>query len=537
MYKFQIRSLLIIFIFLFFVPLYSAEDKEEIKLEFSPETFEAHVRFLSDDLLEGRGTGVRGGKIARLYIESVFRSAGLKPSLDGSYLQPFKMNRYSPDADARLVFKNPEAEIALIYGDDFVCTNFDYSDSAVFDKIVFIGYGIHLPEEGWDFYRDYDVRDKLLIGFTNEPGQDNPDIFNGKALTWFGRWVYKYEEAARQGAAGLIIIHNTGDAGYSWDVVRNSWSGDTLRLADDPNILPMQLWISEPKAEKIVKLSGYSLKKLRGLAESPGFKPVELDINVKVKSEKRIDETMGNNVVGYIPGSDAALKDRYVVLTAHYDHLGIGRSINGDAIYNGAVDNGTAIATLLALAQEYGRHPEAAGVTLVFAAVDAEEEGLLGSTYLARNMIYPVKDALANINFEMSNAWGRTKDIFVIGAEKSSLDELIKDVAKDLSMSVTYDQTPEQGYFYRSDQMSFARIGIPSVWLDTGYEYVDKPEGYGHKIRSAYRENDYHRPSDEIKDNWDFSGLVQLAEITVELIKKIEDKGLVKWMKDAEFHR
>lgn len=515
----------------------TATEKREVENVFRPASFEAHVRFLSDDLLEGRGINTRGGKLAKLYIESVFRAAGLEPANKGSFIQSFDMNVFASDSDASFDISGEGVEIKLKYGDEYIGANLGLKGDTISAKPVFIGYGIHLPEKGWDYYKNFDAKGKLLIGFTNEPGRNNPKIFKGKDLTFYGRWTYKYEEAARQGAAGLILIHNDADAGYGWEVVRNSWSGNTFKLSDDPYILPLQFWVNEKIGEQIASLSGYTLNELRKMAERKDFQSVELNMDISLKSKLSVKPSRGANVIGIVEGTDPALKNKAVILTAHYDHLGIGRSIKGDNIYNGALDNGTALSVLLSMAQVYGEGQLKSPVTLLFAAVDAEEEGLLGSLHYARNPSIEREKILANINFEMSNAWGRTKDIMAIGAEKSDLLTLIKNVAEERGMSFTPDPVPAQGFFFRSDQFSFARVGIPSVWLDTGLEYIGKPGNWGVKMRSNYRTSDYHRPTDEVRSSWDYGGLVQLAEFTVELIDKIAKESKVDWAEGAEFSR
>jgi Zn-dependent M28 family amino/carboxypeptidase len=512
-------------------------DEIEKTAGIEPSIFESHVRFLSHDLLEGRGIGTRGSALAQLYIETIFRLSGLKPVTDGSYRQVFKMLRFSPDQSAEMFIHSGDSMIPLKFGEDFICTNFGLKENSWSGKPVFIGYGISSSVDGWDFYKDTDVKGKLLIGFTNEPGRDNPSIFKGRELTWFGRWVYKYEEAARRGAAGLIIIHTDADAGYGWDVVRNSWSGDTFRLADDKYILPLQMWITEPSAKELLKNSGYNLNDLRKKSEDKNFKPVELPIQITVKSKLTTGATDGVNVVGIKPGSDPKLKDKAIILTAHYDHLGIGREIEGDSIYNGAVDNGTALSVLLSLADACGRGRIDNKMTLVFAAVDAEEEGMLGSIYYTMNPVVPLKDTIANINFEMNNAWGETRDVVAIGADKSDLMKMVGNAVSRMKMTITADNSPEQGFFYRSDQLSFARAGIPALWIDGGYSYIGKPDDYGAKIRAKYLANNYHKPSDQITADFNYTGLRQIAELTVLLIKEIETAGNINWDKKADFKR
>lgn len=534
----QNKSALISMILLIIIALGSMIAAEKLKEQiFRPEVFESHISFLSDDLLEGRGIGTRGSALAQLYFESLFRSYGLEPIKKGSFKQAYKMLRFSPDQKAEMIVDSKISKVSLKFGDDFICTNFGIKENIFSGKPIFIGYGIHSPSDGWDFYKNVDVKGRLLIGFTNEPGRNNESIFKGKELTWFGRWVYKYDEAARHGAAGLIIIHNDEDAGYSWEVVRNSWSGDTFKLADDKNILPLQMWITETKAKELVSKAGYTLDELRAKAEQISFKAVELPVEISINSRLAVSETDGVNVVGIKRGSDPELRDKAIILTAHYDHFGIGRDYSGDSIYNGALDNCTASSLLLALAEAYGEGTSDNKMTLIFAAVDAEEEGMLGSTFLAMNPPIPSKDIVANINFEMNNPWGKTSDVTAIGAEKSDLIKMVQKTAEKLKMTITPDQVPEQGFFYRSDQLSFARAGIPAMWLNGGFNYIGKPEDFGIKMYQKYRTEYYHKPSDEITPEFEYSGLAQIAEFARELIDEIQSAVEIKWNQNSDFQR
>ncbi len=527
------KSLFIFAVIVIFSANLFAEEKIN---SISPEKLMTHVKFLSDDLLEGRGIDTRGGHLAKMYIESYFKLIGLKPAFE-TFTQPFKMNKYVSDEQGQVIISKAGEKVTLRYGDDFTGSNLGLDADEWTGKALFIGYGIHLPGQGWDYYKDTDVKGKLLIGFTNEPGQENPEVFKGKALTRFGRWTYKYEEAARQGAVGLILIHTDKDAGYGWDVVRNSWSGATFKLVDDPYVLPLQYWVRKEVGEKIAKLSGTTLAELRAQAEQADFKPVPLNVEFTLKARLLKSHAKGINIAGMIEGSDPALKKKAIVISAHYDHLGIGNEINGDKIYNGAMDNGTALAAMMELAAYYSRHPEKAKMTLIFTAVDAEEEGLLGSLYFARNPSVPTEDIVANINYEMSNPWGRTRDILVIGGSQSQLGDIARGLTNDLGLILTGDTVPEQGYFFRSDQFSFAREGIPALWLDTGVLYEGKPDDWGNKKRAEYRGTHYHRPSDEIMEDWDLRGLAQLVEFTAGMIQRIQEKTTVEWKKDADFKR
>ena len=317
---------------------------------------EAHLRFLSDDLLEGRGIGTRGGHLAAAYIESVFRAAGLAPAFGTSYLQPVPMTVYEADPDAKVTVTSPAGTASLRYGTDFAGLNFGIASGHVAGEPLFVGYGIAAPGEKWDDYKDTDVRGRILIGFVNEPGRTTPDRFAGRALTIYGRWTTKYEEAARRGAAGLILIHTDADAGYDWDVVRNSWAGEAFRLTDDPAVLPLQLWITEKRAREILSAAGLDLDALRAKAERPDFRPVPVPVQLAVTARRRVRPAQGTNVVGVLRGTSGEPAPS-IVLCAHYDHFGVGNSVDGDDIYNGAVDNGSALAVLLGLAQSYGRAP------------------------------------------------------------------------------------------------------------------------------------------------------------------------------------
>lgn len=500
-------------------------------LAFPTAVFDGHLRFLADDLLEGRAIGSRGSRIAASYIEAVFRGAGLEPGYPEGFRQPVAMSAFAPDPRAALVWRAAGGEVVLAPGDDFIGNNFGLPEGRLRAAPLFVGYGINAPREGWDDYKGVAVAGRLLIGLVNEPGRDDPARFRGHALTAHGRWRTKLEEAARRGAAGMLLVHTAEDAGYTWDVVRNSWSGEAFRLADDPLVLPLAGWLREEHARALLRAAGLDLAQLRRRAERPDFTPVEVPVEVSVTAARTVRPVEGANVVGVLPGRSPVA----VLLSAHYDHFGIAREIGGDAIYNGAVDNGTALATLLALAQAYGRTPRDSHPTLVFAAVDAEEEGFLGSVAYTRRPAVPLPATLAAINFEMSNAWGRTRDVIAIGAQHSTLGELLGAVLARAGLRLAPEPVPEQGYFFRSDQYAFAQAGVPAIWLDGGTDYENRPAGWGEAARRAYRETDYHRPSDEVKPEFDLSGLAQLAEITSALVAEIAARGRVDWLPSSEF--
>jgi len=498
---------------------------------FDPAAFEAHARFLSSDLLEGRGIATRGGQLAASYIEAVFRAAGLQPGFDGGFRQPLAMTAFRGDPEAHIGVEIGMLRQHLLLGEEIVAINYGLPDDRLTSDVFFVGYGIHAPTERWDDYEGVDVRGRLLLAFVNEPGRDDPTRFRGPALTIHGRWTTKLEEAARRGAAGMLLIHTEEDAGYGWQVTFNSLSREKFRLADDPWRLPFSGWIAEPALRRLLGAAGLQLEQLRAEAEKPGFRPRPLPIRMTVEARRSVRSVQGENVVGVLPGERPGV----VVLSSHFDHLGIGPEVAGDNIYNGAVDNGSALAMLLALAQGLPAMPAAQRPTLVFAAVDAEEEGLLGSTYYTRHPARPLAGTLANINFEMTNPWGPTRDLLGIGAEHSELEAMLGRVAARRGLRVSADVAREQGFFFRSDQLAFAQAGVPALWLDGGTDYEGHAPEWGAQRRAAYRDATYHRPSDVVGADWDWRGLQQLAEVAVDLIGEITAAGTVHWLPGSEF--
>lgn len=507
--------------------------EEPPRPRFEPAAFEAHVRFLASDLLEGRGIGTRGGQLAVAYIEAVFRAAGLAPAWGGSFRQPVPMIAHAGDPAARLEAEVGRVRVRLRPGEDFVALNYGLDGSGVSSELVFVGYGISAPDQGWDDYAGADVRGKLLLAFVNEPGREDPARFGGRALTIHGRWTHKLAVAARHGAAGLLLVHNDLDAGYGWHIPAGSLAREKYTLADESLVLPCAGWIAEPALRKLLGAAGLRLEDLRAAAEQPGHTAHALPIRVTLNARRSTRSVTGHNVVGVLRGK----RPGAVVLSAHHDHLGIGPAAGEDRIYNGAVDNGTALGVLLTLAQGLAPLPPSSRPTLVFAAVDAEEEGLLGSTYYTRHPAIPLANTLATINFEMTNPWGRTRDVVAIGGELSELGDLLSRVAARRGLRMTPDSAPEQGMFFRSDQFAFARAGIPAIYLDGGLDYEGRPPGWGEARRARYRLEGYHRPADEVGEDWDWRGLQQLAEITVDLIEEIGAAGHVAWSAGSGYAR
>jgi Zn-dependent M28 family amino/carboxypeptidase len=513
------------------VSLGQSVSNNDVRIE--KEAVAAHLSFLADDLLEGRGIASRGGQLAVLYIESVFRAAGLQPGANGSFRQAVPMLAFANDEQAQVVFGSGESKVVLQVNDEFVLNNYDVPSGELVAEPLFVGYGITAPEEGWDDFKGANVRGKLLIALANEPGRGDSARFRGRALTLRGRWRTKYQLAERLGAAGILLIHTPEDAGYAWEVTRNSWSDEAFFPAERPERVPMAGWVREPQVRALVRMAGLDLDALRRQAERADFRPVPLPVRVQLRARLIERKVVGANVVGVLPGRG----ENAVVLCAHYDHFGIGASGGEDRIYNGAIDNGTALATMLALAQAYARAPKDSHPPLVFVGADAEEAGLVGSDQQANRPAWPLRHISAVINFEMSSPWGRTRDLMAIGGELSGLGDVVARVAAARGMTVTPDPEPEQGFFFRSDQLAWAQAGVPGIWLDLGIDVIGKPAGWGRAKRAEYRSRFYHQTSDEIQSDFDLDALVQLGEIAADLVRELGQRPPIDFSAGSSFSR
>jgi len=514
----------------------SAEAASELSI--SEQEIAAHIRFLSHDLLEGRGIATRGGALAVTYLETMFRLFGLEPAFGDGYQQEIALRRVSSDPAAAMEFTSPDgASMTSACGDDFVAVMSLPDQPLPSDvELVYVGYGIVSERWQWDDYKDADLRGKVIVAHVNEPGADQGELFEGPSLTYFGRWTYKYQEAARHGAVGALLIHTTEEAGYDWTVVRNSGSGDFFFDPEAPDLLGLQAWITSDVAAKLFQQAGHDLGRLRSAAGQRSFRPIPLGIKLRLRAQYEYQNVVAHNVAGVVRGRGG--DGRAIVLTAHLDHLGRGRAMDGDDIYNGALDNGSALSALLALARVVGAQAGTFESDVLFLAPDAEEEGLLGSDYFVRNSPVPPERIVANLNFELTNVWGRTRDLIAIGGRHSDLGEVIAQVAARHGMTVSPESAPEQGYFFRSDQLSFARAGIPAVWIDCGEKLVGEPEGAGTRLRQQYRATAYHRPSDEFDPAWELAGTVQLAEIVFEVLREIDGRNEpLGWKPDSSFQR
>ena len=470
---------------------------------------------ISDDSYEGRGPGTAGDEAARKYLARRMEELGLEPgAADGSWEQPFDLvgiNAQQPDS---WTFEGHGKSMTLKQWDQFIVGSGVQEERAVIvdAELVFVGYGIEAPEYDWDDFKGADLDGKVLLIMNNDPDWD-PELFAGETRLWYGRWDYKYLSAARQGAAGAIIIHTSPSAGYPFQVVQTSWTGVQFELpAGDEPRAQMNGWVTEDAARDLVAMAGLNLDELREAAYNRDFEPVPLGITTSLVMDVELTRVQSANVLGLIPGSDPELRDEVVIYTAHHDHLGIGTpNEDGDAIYNGAFDNATGVAQVMGIARALKALPEAPRRSVLINLVGAEEQGLLGSEYYAANPTFAPGRIAANINYDGGNIWGHTHDVTFIGLGKSTIDEIATLVAKEQGRVVKPDQFADKGYFYRSDQFSFAKIGVPAMYLDEGTDFVDRPPGWGREQKNHYTEVNYHQPSDEYDPSWNLDGMIQDA--------------------------
>lgn len=476
-----------------------------------------HIVELSSDRYEGRGPGSDGDRMARDYLVEQLKALGLEPGgPEGNWQQPFELVGVTTEQPPEWSFAGDDSALTLKQWDDFIVSSGVQAPRAeVADaEIVFVGYGIQAPEYDWDDYKGTDLEGKVLLMMNNDPSWD-PALFAGETRLYYGRWGYKYESAAAQGAVGAIIIHTTPSAGYPFQVVQTSWTGEQFELpAGDEPRLTVEGWVTEDAARQLVSMAGLDLDALREAADNRDFTPVPLGIRTSIGMDVSLNRVQTANVLGLIPGSDPELADEAVIFTAHHDHLGIGTpNADGDRIYNGAMDNAAGVAQVLSITRALMALPEAPRRSTLIAFVGAEEQGLLGSMYYANNPTFPPGKIAANINYDGGNIWGHTHDVTFIGLGKSSIDGIVERIAAEQGRVVKPDQFADRGYFYRSDQFSFAKIGVPALYLDTGTEFVDRPAGWGAEKVNEYTDVHYHQPSDEYSDSWNFDGMIEDARL------------------------
>lgn len=501
-----------------------------------------HTKFLSSDLLEGRGVGQRGGDLATEYIATQFALAGAKPAGDnGTYFQKVPLVGVETTPDARLSATSAGKTVDFKWLNDFVGLSEHQTPATTLDaEAVFVGHGIAAPEWNWDDFKGVDVKGKILVLFTNEPTSDDPKFFDGRALTYYGRWTYKYEEALRRGAAGAIIIHTTPTAGYGWDVVRSSWGREQpfVKLAPGAPSLAIQGWLTSEAGGRLLALAGRSVDELLAASGKRDFRPIPLGIRIRGSLPAKVRQIDTRNVAAIVPGSDPKLKDQAVIFSAHWDHLGTGSPVNGDSIYNGAIDNATGCAVLLELARAWAALPEKPRRSALFLAVTAEEGGLKGSEYYAEHPLIPPAKTAIDLNYDALFPWGRALDVVITGAERTTAWPLARQVAGRLDLAISPDDQPEQGHYFRSDHFSFAHAGIPAFSIDHATRFAGKPDNAVKKMYEDFNNLHYHQPSDEFHADWDFTAPQQAAEFGYLLGLDIANQEkLPDWVPGSQFHR
>jgi Zn-dependent M28 family amino/carboxypeptidase len=504
------------------------------------EHIRAHVRFLSEDLLEGRGTGARGGDIAARYIATQFALDGLKPAGDnGGYLQKIQFTGVQTLPATKVALRPGHGgTLDLKLGEDYVTNNQTQTADADIDApIVFVGYGIEAPEYRWNDFKGVDVKGKVLLVIVNQPPSKDPKFFNAGTMTYYGRWTYKFEEAARKGAIGALIIHRTDLASYGWSVVRNSWSNEQVYLSNDKEPkLAAASWIQLDVARQLFGASGLSLDEMMASAGTRGFEARELPVRFKAHIVSNVRQFVSNNVVGLLPGTDAGAPTQAVVYSAHYDHLGIDPALSGDNIYNGAVDNGTGVGMVLELAHAFATSPARPPHPVLFVSVTAEEKGLLGSNYLSKHLPIPANQIALGLNFDAIPPIGVPESVTVTGAERTSFYPTVAKTAKAFGFSIQPDSEPGAGHYYRSDHFSLARVGVPAFSVGTGIKFAGHPAEWGKAQQEDYTANRYHRPSDEYSPAMDFSSNASIAEFGFALgWQALQQKGTVNWLPGDEF--
>ncbi len=505
--------------------------------EISTDRIKAAVAHLASDRLEGREPGTNGEVLTTEYLADEFEKAGLKPIGErDSYFQPVPLVRVitSPKSTLQAVKAGTTLDIPCEEG--FAGVSQTQTGIEEFDaEAVFLGHGITAPEFGWDDYQGVDVTGKIVVLFTNEPPSSDPKFFGGTALTYYGRWSYKLEEAARRGARACFIIHTNETAGYPYSVVRRLESAQLKREPGQP-VLAFAGWLSRTAGEKLLGLSGRTVDDALREADTKGFKPYSLGVNLKGNLPTRIENFVSHNVVGLVEGSDATLKSEAIVFTAHWDHLGVGRPVLGDAIYNGAADNATGCGLLLELARAWSDQSPKPKRSAIFLAVTAEEKGLLGSKYYTRNPLIPLSKTALNLNVDMILPLGVPASVVVTGADRTSIWPTVKAAAEKNHLEIETDQRAHLGIFYRSDHFSMARSGVPAFSVAAGMKITGKPNDFATKAHKDFNDKAYHSPQDEFQPDWDFSGFVVLAEFMLDLSRDVANaERLPTWNAGDEF--
>jgi Zn-dependent M28 family amino/carboxypeptidase len=499
---------------------------------------DAHLKFLASDLLEGRAPATRGGRLATAYIAAQFEALGLEPAgASGTYFQPVALVGMTPEPT--LSWGAAGAMQSLPYRDAFVAwAERPEADVSAQGDVVFVGYGIRAPEWQWDDYKGADLKGKIVLMLVNDPGLVDTTVFLGKILTYYGRWTYKLEEAARQGAAGAILIHTTESATYPWDVVRSSWSVEQFKL-DQPHSpsLTFAGWVTDGAARDALAKSGLDLDSLMRAAARRDFRPVATRLQATVRVRSTLRHVQSENVAGRLPGRERRAANQVVLITAHWDHKGIGPAVRGDSIYNGAEDNASGVAAMLGVAQLLTQNATRPWRSIVFVATTAEESGLLGSEAYVQQPLIPLAQTAAVLNLDVTSVHGATRDISALGLDRSTLKDAFDYAARAESLRVV-TQPDLRGSFFRSDHFPFARAGVPSLSIEPGVDFIGKPKGWGEEQERLYTAERYHQPSDEWQASFRYEGMAQQVRLTARLARAIANApDMPRWLPNSEFQR
>ncbi len=508
------------------------------------------IKVLASNEAEGRAPASKGEKFTTDYLLRQFQQLGLKPgNPDGTYLQKVPLMGITTEASA--VFKTRNRKIVLQPGTDWVavCRRFVTRAAVRQSKVVFVGYGIVAPEYGWDDYKGINVKGKTLVMLVNDPPIPDPrdpsrlddKMFQGKAMTYYGRWTYKYEIAAKKGASAVVLVHETAAAGYPFEVVSSSWGRENFEIRNpDRNMkrAVVESWISLSMAQSLIAASGRDYEWLKKSAARRDFKPVTLNCRASFQVKNSLRKVESNNLVAKWEGADPDLKNDYVIYTAHWDHLGKNPLLKGDQIYHGARDNASGVAALLEIARTFTKLDQPSKRSVLFLALTCEEKGLLGARYFAENPLYPLNRLVADLNMDGLNPWGKTSDVVVVGSGKTTLEDLLSNEAKEQGRVVKPDPEPEKGGYFRSDHFEFAKVGVPALNIGSGSDYIGVPPAYGIEKRQEYLQNDYHKVTDDVKPDWDLRGMVEDTQLLFLVGYRItQDASRPKWKEGAEFKK
>jgi len=532
-----------------------AVDELALRLEpaleaITPDGLLAHIKVLASDEFEGRAPGTKGEELSVKYITDQFKKIGLQPgNPDGTYTQEVPLAGIK--SEPQMSFVVGDKTIDLKYPDDFIASSTRLQPEIKISnsEVVFVGYGIVAPEYGWDDYKNVDVRGKTLLMLIGDPPIPDPKdpskldekMFKGKAMTYYGRWTYKYEIAAQKGAAAAVIIHQTESAGYPYSVVRTSWGKENYEI-DSPNknadALEARSWITLDAAKKLLTACGQDFDALKKSAITKEFRPAVLDAKANIDIKQQLRSFKSHNVIGKLEGSDPKLRDEYIIYTAHWDHLGRNPNLQGDQIYNGAVDNASGVASLIQLAAAFAKLNPPPKRSVLFIATTAEEAGLLGAKFYAQHPLYPLEKTLADVNIDTINPWGKTRDIEDLSNNNSMLDDLLATGAKRNGRVMKPNSQPEKGGFYRADHFEFSKRGVPSLYTGGGKDFIGKPPDFGQQKKDDYTAHHYHQVSDEVNLNWDLSGAVQDVQLLFEVGYQVANgDNFPEWKPESEFKR